>query len=380
VSELLSVRRHRGPLAALAGAWEELERDEHPGAHFRSYAWIAAWWRHFSADREAHVLLARGADGALVGLLPLYQERSALGGRSLRLMGDGIVGSDYLGPLARRGAEAAVTQAFARALADAHADLLALDDLLDDEPLVHALAAPPLGAEVTARYPCPYARLDRDFAAYLAARPEGAGGQFHRRQRWLASRAGYLLRAVCEPGECARALETLFVLHRARWQASGGSQAIDSPDVEDFHRDALAALCDRRVARLFVLEVEGAPRAALYGFERGDTFTFYQAGHDPAWRPRAVGTVLLVNVLAWAAERGLRRFDFLRGNEGYKRVWATGVRHTVRVRALGPGVLAHVRGSGRQLLHYVRATGRRVLPDGAVAWLRPRLQQLGGTR
>src|SRR5438094_4735191 len=101
-----------GRLAAIAGEWDQLLDDDSLGAVFRSAAWLLPWWNHFSSGRELRVYTAR-LGGRLFGLLPAYRVATALGGRRLRLMGDGIVGSDYLGVAARPGEEEEAARAIA---------------------------------------------------------------------------------------------------------------------------------------------------------------------------------------------------------------------------------------------------------------------------
>ena len=108
----LEITAHRGDLAALAGAWDGLVDLDHPAAAFRSWAWISAWWKSFSTDREPFVLVAR-EKGVPVGLLPMCSERAPLGGRRLVFLGEGIVGSDYLGAVCRRTDASRVARAFA---------------------------------------------------------------------------------------------------------------------------------------------------------------------------------------------------------------------------------------------------------------------------
>src|SRR6266542_527640 len=111
----LAIAPWRGEFDALAPHFAAIEEPGRPGAPFRSWAWLSAWWKSFSAGREAHVLVARSAGdrGDIVGLLPLYTERTPLGGRHLAFMGDGIVGSDYLGVIGRAADERRLAHAFA---------------------------------------------------------------------------------------------------------------------------------------------------------------------------------------------------------------------------------------------------------------------------
>jgi CelD/BcsL family acetyltransferase involved in cellulose biosynthesis len=377
LARTLEVAVHCGDIDALAPAWTELEDAQHPGAAFRSWAWSSAWWNSFASGKELLVLLARER-GQLLGLLPLFCDRTIIGGRRVALLGEGIVGSDYLGCLAQPGARERVAHAFAAWLAALDCDELALDGLLPGDPLLTALAAALGPARVTVedRYRCPHLRLAGDFATYLGALPDGTGAQWRRRRRWLEKRPGFAITELSAPDAVVAGLDTLFALHHQRWSGDGGSAAIDSPAVEAFHRHAARRLTERGWSRLYLLSVEGAARAALYGFRHGDRFAFYQAGYDPDWRQRSVGTVLLGCLIERCFSDGVAEFDFLRGCESYKLNWANGWRHTVRLRAPGPSLRARLRHRGRAGARSLYEGAKGALPAPALAWARRARQQL----
>lgn len=353
-------------LSGLEAAWERVVDPDHPGAVFHCYAWASTWWTYFSRSRKLHVLVARRR-GRVVGLLPLYQE-PGLGGSTFRLIGDNIVGSDYLGVIALTPDREEVARACASHLSATGAGLL-LDGLDDNDELARALGGS--GAvSVEPRYSCPSVRIQGEFESYLAARPQGMGGQFRRRRRWLERRPGFGITVLEEPDEIDAGLEVLFRLHRARWAVEGGSQAIDGPEVEAFHHHAARLLAERGWARLFVLSADGAPRAAAYGFETRRRFSFYQTGYDTGFAAHSVGTVLLGSVIEHCFRAGLDEFDFLRGDEPYKLRWATGARRLVRLRRVGEGVAPWLRDSGRRLWRGLLDAGKRRLPRSTVERVR----------
>jgi len=286
------------------------------------------------------------------------------------LMGGGVVGSDYLGVIAHREDAGEAGRILAHQLAKLDADEVELDGLDAEDPFLRSLSdvfGP--RATVEPRYLCPLIRIDGSFSRYLDALPDGIGAQWHRRKKWLEKRPGYRLDILRSPAEVACGMEALFTLHRRRWALEGGSDGI-TPAIEEFHRDAARRLAGLGWAVLFLLHAEGAPRAALYGFRHGDRFAFYQSGHEPAWRPRSVGTVLLGQVIRWAHEQGCSEFDFLRGDEPYKLKWATGERRTVRVRVVGSGLRPRLRDLSRRTLQDLRNQVKRALPKETLAWLR----------
>jgi CelD/BcsL family acetyltransferase involved in cellulose biosynthesis len=250
-----------------------------------------------------------------------------------------------------------------------------LERVLDDDPLVGVLGGslPSRGARLDLgnATPSPWIALRGRFDAWLDGLPGGAGAQLRRRRRWLRGRPGFRIEVVTQPEAMGAAMEVLFALHRARWSIAGGSDGIRGAAAEAFHRVSARGLAERGWARVYLLHAEGAPRAALYGFGRGGRFAFYQSGHEPAWRRRSVGTVLLCAAIEDAFARGEHEFDLLHGDETYKRTYASGSRRLVDLHlAIGarPLLLRRVEVARGRL----RALARDTLPAGWVESIRRR--------
>jgi CelD/BcsL family acetyltransferase involved in cellulose biosynthesis len=325
-------------LPAVAEAWDELIDVGHPGAIFRSAAWLQTWWRQFSDDKELCIYAATKGT-RLIGALPAYRVESVLGGQRLRLLGDGAVTSDYLGVIARVDDLRDAAQAIAKAVLSEERDVL-LDGLIGSDPLIDALRRRATTSSLLAAA-CPYLSIDGqgDFKSWITSRPRGLGAQLQRRRRWLEKQPGFRIDVLTDQAEVAAALPTLWQLHRARWALSGGSRALPDTAVEQFHYESARALARLGWVRIYVLHADGRPRAALYGFERGGRLSYYQMGTDPDWRKRSVGTVILCAALEDAFERGLGEFDFLRGNEQYKMLFS-GLTRPVATLRLAAGVRA----------------------------------------
>src|SRR5262245_39684910 len=116
--------------AALAGqsaAWLDLLERSAANEPMLTPTWLLPWWRVYGAGggRELRVGLFFDGD-RLVGLAPLharrYRHRFGIPFRRLEPLGSDVdegdgVGSDYLGVVAARGAEARVAQALTTAIA-----------------------------------------------------------------------------------------------------------------------------------------------------------------------------------------------------------------------------------------------------------------------
>jgi CelD/BcsL family acetyltransferase involved in cellulose biosynthesis len=89
--------------------------------------------------------------------------------------------------------------------------------------------------------------------------------------------------------------------------------------MEEFFRDMACSLADLGMVRLSSLTLDGAPVAMVLCFENEGTTFLYNSGYDPSFAHLAVGLLSKVCAIRDAIERGKATFDFLRGDEEYKR-------------------------------------------------------------
>ncbi len=73
--------------------------------------------------------------------------------------------------------------------------------------------------------------------------------------------------------------------------------------------------------RLSFLSVADRRIAAGIHFDLGDGYLYYNAGVDPAARDLSPGVLMIYRLVERALAAGVRRLDFLRGNEPYKYEW-----------------------------------------------------------
>jgi CelD/BcsL family acetyltransferase involved in cellulose biosynthesis len=104
-------------------------------------------------------------------------------------------------------------------------------------------------------------------------------------------------------------------LHR---RSRAGKARFMDGRMETFFRRVTAALADRGMARLWLLEASGGPLAGFLTVEWDGTVGLYNSGFHPDRAALAPGIVLLGHLIRDAIARGQRRFDFLRGEERYK--------------------------------------------------------------
>ncbi len=118
-------------------------------------------------------------------------------------------------------------------------------------------------------------------------------------------------------------LEAFIDLHQTRWGADGLF-----PPTRRWRRRAACcspgcSSCSAPTVRcaLTFLWVGDRRIAAGIHFETADGLLYYNAGVDPDARDLSPGVLMVHAYVARALDRGIRRMDFLRGDESYKYEW-----------------------------------------------------------
>ncbi len=284
-------------------AWSELALRS--GNVFATCEWLETWLRHYGGAVEPLLVECRRG-GDPFAMLPLCAvRRGPL--RFLRFLGFGA--GDVLGPVCAPGDGALAARALGAAIDEIGPRLLLAENLPAGE------LATELGGTVVQRVANP--RLDFEGATweeYLATRSRNVREKVRRSARKL-ERAHEVSYRLADAGAVDSQFDQLLRLHAMRWGE-------DSPFVQEpvagFHRDLAHALAARGWLRLWLMELDGEPAAAWYGYRFGGTEFFYQGGRDPRFDPLSVGFLMLTWTIKSAFDDGLRRYAFLRGDEPYK--------------------------------------------------------------
>ena len=328
-------------LARDPAAWEQLRERSRAASPFAGWAWHRAWADSASEEelQASTGIVVRDARGRSAALLPVAVgtvtfRRRPVAGLSWAI---GDIGCpDHLDVLADPSAE---LDDVVRALLSLPWEVAILSNLAPAAPNVARLAAALTRAGCAVRWNagsrCPYLALPGTWDEYLSSLSANRRQTLRRRERNLERDHGVKLTDY-GPENLADGWRHLVELHERRW-ATGGGGTFSDPRVERLHRTFAAELSRQGRLWLTTLDLDGTPAAAWYGFADRDTVYFYQSGRDPRWEEKSVGVALMVKMIRRAIERGYRRFDFLRGDEAYKREWTAAESVTQELVAFRPG-------------------------------------------
>lgn len=318
------------PLFELRERWQALWHECPSATPFQHPDWLLAWARQHRSQHPWTVVVYERE--RLVGLAPLFRYRRA-GARVLAFLGAGV--SDYCDVLAAPGRERAVLGELLSVLAQ-HCDrwdVCELDEVpASGSPLAAAIEVPGWSLQSEAQSVCPVVLLPSSIEAMTSQRLPLDHLRRYQKYWRRAHRAGRVRLQRATRHTCERLLDIFFALHEACWRARGEPGCMSDAAVRAHHHQAAAAFAERNALGLHLLWIDERPIAAVYGFERDQTFYSYLGGFDPQLARLSPGILVLGLVFEQLIARGFTRFDFLRGGEAYKYWWGAEDRHTVRLR------------------------------------------------
>lgn len=287
---------------APASAWDDLARA---GDNVFFERWMAEATLLLGGPAP-RLLIARDADGAVAGLLPI-EARARLGigiatqnwEQDIRALG---------GPLVRPGREDAFWRA-ALAHLDRHGEgaLLRLSSLAADSPVTAALLRTIAGRghTVTRRYARAILTGGTSSADHVAAHVRAKVLKEHRRLRArLADRGPLAFERLAPDGEAEPWIADLFRLELTGWKGRDGVAAAADPATAAAFRRILIEAHARARLDFHRMSVGGQAIAALACIEGpGDTAIQLKIAYDEGWASFSPGVLLEMEYLAYALDR-----------------------------------------------------------------------------
>lgn len=301
-----------------APEWGRLVAQVHPRNVFATPEWQRAWWEERGEGKELLVLRLK-SDDEVIAYVPLYRKYEA-GKPVLRFVG-GIDLTDYIGPICApedgdRVAAALVEwlehQVEPWSLFDAH-NLPVPAHFA--ETLVERADAAGFRFELEQEETSAVILLPRTWDDYLSSLKAKERHELKRKMRKLARE--YPGAAVREttPETLEADLQTFFHMHRG---AEGLKGHFMRHEIATFFARVAHSFMPLGWLRLNFLEVEGRSIASTFGFELDGVYYLYNSAYEPDFASVSPGLVLCAHLIQESIDRGLDRFDFLRGPEDYK--------------------------------------------------------------
>lgn len=310
--------------AALGVKWRDLETRSH-ASFFQSWTWTGC----LAAERFPDPVLVEARENGRIVALALFNRR----GRTLYLGENGdkaldCVFIEFNGVLAEAGHERRLTEAClgaARASSEAKsavAGFLRRRLVLSGVDTATAVSAEETGTVWRSRsLAAPFVELREANGCFLEGRSANTRQQLRRSNRAYSAIGPVTIERAGTVAQAHGFLDDLAALHQATWVARGQPGAFANPFFGRFHR----ALIEHGLPRgeIDLLRVTSGAQAIglLYNFRYRGRSLAYQSGFDygASGRHQKPGLTCHYEAIRFAAGWGAVRYDFLAGDDRYKR-------------------------------------------------------------
>jgi len=320
---------------SLEDEWNSLLDRNRSGSVFLTWDWLYTWWSKFRGECLLNIVTVRDSTGKLVGLGPfcVNDQWGGLPVKALTFLGSSHISSEYLDIISDPDYEYDVALAIFNSLRSNSLewDCLIFTDTLRTSSVYNYFKRiafeKSYSVKETVSEICPYLNLSDSQDATLSKFKSQLRSTIKRRTKKLEKK-GVKLKVATNSDEVSNYIEKLFDLHQKRWNIKGKKGNFKDDIVKSFHAEVAMRLLSRGLLGLYTLQVDDKIIAALYSFQFKGTLFYFQSGFDPEWSSYSPGTVLMWKCVSDAIDRGLTKFDYLRGDEFYKSTWSDQSKNT----------------------------------------------------
>jgi CelD/BcsL family acetyltransferase involved in cellulose biosynthesis len=349
--ELTEVTTLEG-LASLREDWDRLVEELDVPSPFHSWSWNWSWWKHFG--RGTLRILVIGRHGQVRGIAQFHERRHGALVTSLAPIGWGNRLTEHLDLIFPESEQEELLQVAAAWLGRQRCTWAWLPGL---RPGLAEVVGGPVAPVYQKVVPFEFLDLPESWEALVAGLNKSMRDNVkYYPKLMLRSGHDFRFRIASSQTEVSEALPILFRLHNLRARMQGGvghRDYLKDTSHQAFLAEVMPALAAAGQAKIGLLEVGEEVVAAISWLEREDSVCLYYTGFEPSWSKYSVVTVATSEVLKYAIGAGIRRIEFLRGTDPFKRRWGTTQRLTVEVAVARRPALV------RPLLHTaVAARGR----------------------
>lgn len=323
----IKVIRSLAGLNELQPVWDSASSAEW-ASPVLSHDWVRICAEVFDIGGTFEIILA--GDPPSLAIAPLF--RSRRGGQRLELIGASELyeASDFLY------SDGSNIDALAAALADSRLPVL-LKRIQADSPIPAALRNAYRRRGIVIFRPTtgyPWISLDKSWESPEQHLNSGRRSDL-RRARRIAEGMGPLSCEILspDPADLESFLREAYEVEAAGWKAREGSALARDRLRGEFYRRYAAAACKQGILRMCFLRIGGRTAAMQLAAVSGNRFWLLKIGYSDKFARCSPGMLLMLETIRYAAQCGLRSYEFLGADEPWLHVWTQHLRPCVSLRA-----------------------------------------------
>ncbi len=303
--------------------WERLLQGSNTGTVWQSYMWVVCWQKHAAIqglNLETKILGVY--DKSMLAGVGVFVGQNIQKIKTIKFLGmDELYGyklSDYGDIVAERGREEKVWREVLRYIsAQRLASSVQLDYVREESPSFKVL--PKVAAwwgwkiKIEKQWVAPFIDLPQSWEEYLFSLGRKKRHELKRKLRLVEEGLEPALKII-DRGVSKQIREEFIKLVKLSSEAKA---VFMRQGMADFFGDLMKESMREHLGKLFWLEAKNKGIAAVFGFEFKNGWYLYNGGFDRRIK-YPVGVTLFGLIIKVAIEKGIKRVDFLRGDERYK--------------------------------------------------------------
>jgi hypothetical protein len=164
-----------------------------------------------------------------------------------------------------------------------------------------------------------------------------------------------------KPGEVAALLEEVVAIEAAGWKGVHGTALAQDPERRRFFEEYAALAAAEGTLRVARLRIGDETAAVQLAVEHRRRLWLLKIGYDERFARCSPGTLLMLEAVRWASEKGLEAIELLGSSEEWTRFWTEDGRPCVALYAYPAGI-----GGAKSLVGGALVHGRRRATRGIV--------------
>jgi CelD/BcsL family acetyltransferase involved in cellulose biosynthesis len=332
IEEINDVEKFRD----LRESWNALLRKSGDDNIFLTWEWLFNWWQSYGSDKKLRIIVIRNAEN-IIGIVPLMQQKYKQWFISIDVIENLCSENcDYSGVI----------------LAEKKPELITLltdylAKIVKDEKLIVRIYHIPGNSQfltlIREQYPllsnnfyiqeipssyCPYITLPSTWDEYVHTLSRNNRRNMHRTTQSLEKDHVVELIKYSGGKDLQDKLNILFEFHQKRW---GVESKFTGTEARQFYFSVSKALAQNNWLDFSSLCLDGKPVCMIWGFIYNNIFWAMTIAFDPDYYEYSVGYVHIMKLIENTIHNGLKKFDFLKGDEGFKYHWTSAKTDNVRI-------------------------------------------------
>ena len=289
--------------------WVDLLQKAHTNHLFQTPQFLEAWWENFG-DGELNIYLVKDGDNHLRGVFPLSFKDGVLQALASKEV------SDYFDFIVDRDDTHAIFEAFfLEVKKNSLVQKIELLSIPDGSSTLTEMAQHGT-AVISQQTVCPVIELPATWEEYLTSIGKKQRHEIKRKWKNLEENTQSIFSVVDSVENIDRDVADFIRLHKS---SSPEKAAFWNEKQTTYFSQIVTAAAKNTWLKLFFLETNGQRSATMLCFEYRQRLYLFNSGYDPTtFAHLSVGNVLTSYTIKDAIERGLKCYDFLRGDEEYK--------------------------------------------------------------